>query len=88
MSIVLTPKKYLLFFRYLTKNPHVSGNVHNNHLADFIAKKWEKYGFDSVEKVVYNVLLSFPDKDNPNKVILKTNNLKLKLIIFLNRYTY
>ncbi|GAB6029099.1 hypothetical protein CHUAL_004882 [Chamberlinius hualienensis] len=58
------------YLQYLTRNPHVSGSEFNNHLADHLAELWQNFGFDSVQKKTYEVLLSFPDEQNPNKVEL------------------
>ncbi|GAB6026431.1 hypothetical protein CHUAL_012631 [Chamberlinius hualienensis] len=59
---------------FLTRNPHVSGSIHNNRLAEHLAELWRNYGFDSVEKSVYEVMLSLPDRQNPNKVQLLDEN--------------
>lgn len=69
--------------RFLTKNPHLAGTKHNNALADQIARLWKSYGFDSVEKVLYNVLLSYPDINKPNKVELLDAN---KKVIFKSKH--
>lgn len=39
-----------------------------------IYKEWSDYGFDSVEVINYTVLLSYPDKDNPNSLKLKDSS--------------
>ena len=39
-----------------------------------LKRRWkDEYGFDKVEMPKYKVLMSFPDKQNPNQVILLVN---------------
>ncbi|XP_067681222.1 N-acetylated-alpha-linked acidic dipeptidase 2-like [Haliotis asinina] len=56
------------YLRYLTLNPHVAGSQTNLDLANWIKDKWMEWGFDDVKLTPYDVLLSFPDADNPNVV--------------------
>ena len=56
--------------RFISRRPHIGGSEVSEKLADYIIDKWESYGFDKVEKVRYDVLLSLPRKDKPNAVKL------------------
>ena len=58
--------KLLLYFRYLSAKPHVAASPRNNELADEYERRFKDYGFDEVEKLTYNVLLSYPNRNKPN----------------------
>lgn len=58
-----------LFFRELTKKPHIAGRPNNEvELVDYIVNKYKEFGLDSVETKSYNVLLSYPKQDDPNYI--------------------
>ena len=61
-------------FRFISKRPHIGGSNQSELLADYIIDKWNSSGFDSVEKVRYDVLLSLPRKDKPTAVKLLSPN--------------
>ncbi|EDO46336.1 predicted protein, partial [Nematostella vectensis] len=56
--------------RFFSERPHIAGSKRQEELADELVKRWNDYGFDKVEKVKYDVLLSYPDPDKPNTVKL------------------
>jgi len=56
--------------RSYTRIPHVGGQAGSHLLADEIEKKWKDFGLDLVEQTKYDVLLSYPDKNNPNLIKL------------------
>ena len=56
--------------RLFSEKPHIAGSPRQKKLADILKQRWEDYGFDKVEMPEYKVLLSFPQKDNPNTVTL------------------
>ena len=58
--------KLLLYFRYLSAKPHVAASPRNNELAEEYERRFKAYDFDEVEKLTYNVLLSYPNRDKPN----------------------
>ncbi|XP_067680231.1 N-acetylated-alpha-linked acidic dipeptidase 2-like [Haliotis asinina] len=56
------------YLKFLSSKPHVAGSQTNLDLANWIKDKWMEWGFDDVKLTPYDVLLSFPDADNPNVV--------------------
>ncbi|XP_071079774.1 N-acetylated-alpha-linked acidic dipeptidase 2-like [Haliotis cracherodii] len=56
------------YLRLLTLKPHVAGSQNNLDLGNWIKDKWMEWGFDDVKLTPYDVLLSFPDANNPNVV--------------------
>ncbi|XP_019351949.1 N-acetylated-alpha-linked acidic dipeptidase 2 isoform X2 [Alligator mississippiensis] len=58
-------KKFLYNF---TRLPHLAGTDENLHLAQQIQTQWEIFGLDLVQLTHYDVLLSYPDKTNPNYI--------------------
>ncbi len=57
-------------YREFSKQPHIAGSQRQHELADKLAANWSIFGFDKVEKPEYQVLLSFPQPDKPNKVTM------------------
>lgn len=70
--------------KILARDPHLAGTVYNNEQGSYIADLWRSYGFDSVEEVPYNVLLSYPNPKNPNKVELLDDKQK---VLFTSSHT-
>ncbi|CAD6189092.1 unnamed protein product [Caenorhabditis auriculariae] len=64
-------KQYL---RRFTKEPHVAGTEANKKVAYAIASAWSEAGLDDVHTIPYEVLLSYPKFDIPNRVIIKSSN--------------
>ena len=58
------------YYRKRTAYPHLAGQEGSFRQADELAKLWEDQGLDKVEKPEYDVLLSYPQKDDPNLVYL------------------
>ena len=58
--------------RVLSSVPHLAGTPQEKKNAEMLAEQWESYGFDNVQIISYDVLLAYPNKDNPNKVIMMT----------------
>ncbi|KAF2361473.1 PA domain, partial [Trinorchestia longiramus] len=56
--------------RYLTKGPHVAGTQDELATAQWVADQWRSQGLRDVSLVPYDVLLSYPDSRNPNRVRL------------------
>jgi len=54
----------------LTEKPHVAAKKQDKKILDMLETSWKKAGLDSVSRSTYNFLLSFPDKQNPNKINL------------------
>lgn len=54
--------------RKFTRLPHLAGTQQNLNLAEQIRNEWMEFGLDSVELVPYDVLLSYPNKTNPNYI--------------------
>ncbi|XP_070538242.1 putative N-acetylated-alpha-linked acidic dipeptidase [Ptychodera flava] len=53
---------------YLTSKPHLAGTPADKEQADYIVKLWLEQGLDHAQAVPYNVLLSYPSKEQGNKV--------------------
>lgn len=51
----------------------MAGSARQLELAEYLAKKWREYEFDEVEMPEYNVLLSVPQEDKPNRVTVVNN---------------
>uniref|UniRef100_A0A8C4DVD9 Glutamate carboxypeptidase 2 n=1 Tax=Dicentrarchus labrax TaxID=13489 RepID=A0A8C4DVD9_DICLA len=58
----------ILFNRKFTQLPHLAGTEQNLRYAEQIKKEWMEFGLDSVEMVPYDVLLSYPNKSEPNYI--------------------
>lgn len=54
--------------RKFTRLPHLAGTEQNLKYAEQIKKEWQEFGLDSVELVPYDVLLSYPNKTQPNYI--------------------
>uniref|UniRef100_A0A8D0CXF1 glutamate carboxypeptidase II n=1 Tax=Sander lucioperca TaxID=283035 RepID=A0A8D0CXF1_SANLU len=54
--------------RKFTRLPHLAGTEQNLRYAEQIRKEWLEFGLDSVEMVPYDVLLSYPNKSQPNYI--------------------
>ncbi|XP_078078919.1 N-acetylated-alpha-linked acidic dipeptidase 2 [Mustelus asterias] len=63
-----------LYLRNWTLFPHLAGTENNLQLAQQIQKQWKNWGLDSVELVHYDVLLSYPNKSNPNYISIIDEN--------------
>ncbi|XP_032222382.2 putative N-acetylated-alpha-linked acidic dipeptidase isoform X1 [Nematostella vectensis] len=59
--------------RFFTSKPHIAGDRRQKELAELLQAQWKSYGFDSVEMPEYEVLLSMPQVDHPNKVEIVQN---------------
>ena len=66
----LNGKFEFIFLREFSSEPHIAGSQRQRDLADKLATHWTEFGFDKVEKPEYNVLLSFPQTEKPNRVTL------------------
>ena len=61
------------FYREFSKQPHIAGSPRQRQLADKLAANWTAFGFDKVEKPQYQVILSFPQPNKPNRVAIVEN---------------
>ncbi|RXG55764.1 N-acetylated-alpha-linked acidic dipeptidase 2 [Armadillidium vulgare] len=52
---------------------NIRETLRDNELAEFIRTKFEEAGFDSSELIPYNIYLSKPNPENPNKITLDMN---------------
>uniref|UniRef100_A0AAQ5Z008 Aminopeptidase NAALADL1 n=1 Tax=Amphiprion ocellaris TaxID=80972 RepID=A0AAQ5Z008_AMPOC len=75
--IMLLICKTQLFLAYTQSNinilkfthlPHLAGTEQNLKYAEQIKNEWQEFGLDSVEMVPYDVLLSYPNKSQPNYI--------------------
>lgn len=69
----ISTEKLESLMRDFSTQPHIAGSPRQLKLANTLATNWKSYGFDKVEKPEYNVLLSFPQPNKPNKVTIVEN---------------
>uniref|UniRef100_A0A0K2TTW2 Nacetylatedalphalinked acidic dipeptidase 2like [Strongylocentrotus purpuratus] n=1 Tax=Lepeophtheirus salmonis TaxID=72036 RepID=A0A0K2TTW2_LEPSM len=63
------PDNIRQFLRMLTKEPHLAALERDKELLTWMEKTWTKdFELDKVDKVTYDVLLSYPNRTNPNKI--------------------
>ncbi|KAK6181050.1 hypothetical protein SNE40_008989 [Patella caerulea] len=63
------------YLKALTEKPHIAGSPEDEDtLVNYIKEFWENVGFDDVQTATYDILLSYPDKDNPNMIELLNEN--------------
>ncbi|XP_025105253.1 putative N-acetylated-alpha-linked acidic dipeptidase [Pomacea canaliculata] len=67
--------------KHLTQSPHIAGRDRDFELVAYLKSKFTEYGLDSVKSTPYQVLLSYPDTDNPNTVLI-VNNTGGETIVF------
>ena len=72
-SLFLIPSKN----RYLTTQGHMAGTKHDLDQAEHLRKTWLEQGLDQVFLQPYNVQLSKPDGDKPNKVRVQVKYTKI-----------
>ncbi|XP_060073376.1 glutamate carboxypeptidase 2-like [Ylistrum balloti] len=58
--------------RLYTSRPRMSGTAGGDEIVDIIAKEWRDSGLDMVRVTPYDVLMSYPNRTNPNTVQLLT----------------
>ena len=59
------------FLKTITSTPHLAASEQDNILTKWIFDKWTEFGIDNVNLERYDLLMSFPDRENPNKIYLK-----------------
>ena len=59
------------YLKTITSAPHIAASEQDSFLTKWISDKWKEFGFDHVNLERYNLLLSYPDPENPNKIYLK-----------------
>uniref|UniRef100_A0A671VJ59 glutamate carboxypeptidase II n=1 Tax=Sparus aurata TaxID=8175 RepID=A0A671VJ59_SPAAU len=64
----MQPNKIREHLRKFTRLPHLAGTEQNLRYAEQIRDEWLEFGLDSVEMVPYDVLLSYPNKSQPNYI--------------------
>ncbi|XP_063763250.1 N-acetylated-alpha-linked acidic dipeptidase 2 isoform X2 [Eleginops maclovinus] len=64
----MRPEQIREHLRKFTRLPHLAGTEQNLNYAEQIMKEWKEFGLDSVEMVPYDVLLSYPNKSQPNYI--------------------
>eukprot|EP00057_Strongylocentrotus_purpuratus_P011970 XP_011666444.1 PREDICTED: N-acetylated-alpha-linked acidic dipeptidase 2 [Strongylocentrotus purpuratus] len=63
--------------RLLSSRPHLAGTPAEKENAEMLVNLWTEYGFDSVRLLPFDVLLAYPDPDNPNKVMITDNGVPI-----------
>ncbi|PVD19368.1 hypothetical protein C0Q70_19856 [Pomacea canaliculata] len=59
------------YLREYSKEPRLEGTEKDAELARLMQSQWQANGLDDVHLATYNVLLSFPNKTNPNVIQIK-----------------
>ncbi|XP_076360320.1 N-acetylated-alpha-linked acidic dipeptidase 2-like [Tachypleus tridentatus] len=70
----VSPENIKSNLRYLTEQTHLAGTARDKELARYIRDTWKSQGLEKVHMVPYDILLSYPDKDKPNKVHIIDEN--------------
>ncbi|XP_064646378.1 N-acetylated-alpha-linked acidic dipeptidase 2-like [Lineus longissimus] len=70
----MKPENIEKYLRNLTTHPHLAGTPADLRQAEQLKAFWESVGFDSVKITPYDVLLSYPNKTIPNKIVLLDEN--------------
>ncbi|XP_056014480.1 glutamate carboxypeptidase 2-like isoform X2 [Ostrea edulis] len=60
--------------RKYTSRPRMSGTPGGYDLVKILHDTWKSYGIDDVKVTPYDVLMSYPNKTNPNRVQLMTSS--------------
>ncbi|XP_072013141.1 putative N-acetylated-alpha-linked acidic dipeptidase [Amphiura filiformis] len=63
--------------KVLSAVPHLAGTPEGLKTAEYVRDKWLEQGLDSAKLVPYNVMLSYPNPDLPNKVSLLENGTEI-----------
>lgn len=58
------------YYRQYTRYPHLAGTAGEDRLAGEIHDAWTQQGLDHVTTDTYEVLLSYPNRSDPNYVYL------------------
>ena len=69
-------------FREMTKFAHLAGTKGDYESAAYIHNKWLEQNLDYVKIIDYNVLLSYPDNNKPNKY--RCSSYKINFLLLLN----
>uniref|UniRef100_A0A646QIE3 N-acetylated-alpha-linked acidic dipeptidase 2 n=1 Tax=Hemiscolopendra marginata TaxID=943146 RepID=A0A646QIE3_9MYRI len=77
----IDPERIKENLRFLSEEPHLSNTPRDMLLAEAIRDRWKEYGLDNVEMVPYDILLSFPDAEQPNMVQVLGNKGKVLINI-------
>ena len=51
----------------MTSYPHIAGEEGDLRSADYVYDNWVSQGLDYVKKLSYDVFLSYPNKNKPNR---------------------
>ena len=58
------------YLKIITSAPHIAASEQDSFLTKWISDKWREFGLDHVNLERYNLLLSYPDHENPNKIYI------------------
>lgn len=58
------------FLQHLSSAPHIAASERDRELVTWIRQQWEDAGLESVSLSEYNILLSYPNSSQPNKIYL------------------
>jgi len=64
----------VILSRNFTSKPHLAGTTGEKETAEYIRDTWIQQGLQPVQMIPYDVLLSYPDRDDPNRITLYDEN--------------
>ncbi len=64
----------ICIFRKITAKPHLAGTEADYKQAKQMVDLWDELGFDTTKLQPYDVLLSYPDINNPNQIEVLDSN--------------
>ncbi|KAK2165001.1 hypothetical protein LSH36_56g02011 [Paralvinella palmiformis] len=71
----VNPENIRHYLKHLTSKPHMAGTPADKETADEIKRFWETEAvLDRVQIYPYDVLLSYPEQDSPNRIVIKDVN--------------
>lgn len=70
LTLVLAVLSFLPPYRELSREPHLASSPQDEALVQLLLQRWRdpESGLDSAEASTYEVLLSFPSREQPNRV--------------------
>ena len=56
------------FLQELSREPHIAAARRDRELVKWMKESWEEAGVETVSLATYDILLSYPNPEKPNKV--------------------
>ena len=65
----VNPESIRSYLQEITKEPHIAAQERDEELIQWIKKTWEEVGLDHVDLAIYDLYLSWPNKESVNSVV-------------------